>query len=204
MSARAVTRLRPFALLIGLALLLGACRDDGGLTAEQDAAIRATIDPAAWALTLVLPDAETVEALVEVRPTAFHTLDYNEAGHLRVAAVAADGTHIAVFDLTLSEGNADRTTGATVLGRFSVVTAVEVGNLPEGVAGALTLAALVNAQRVIDFNYTPPATPDSLAVGLGLLDAFEAAGREWEAALLAGDSGHTPPRPRDLRGDAEV
>ncbi|PKN81183.1 MAG: hypothetical protein CVU47_07705 [Chloroflexi bacterium HGW-Chloroflexi-9] len=174
--------------LAGLALLLGACGgDEGGLSDEEAEAIRATIDPVAWALTLVLPDADTVEVQTGTRPAAFHTVEYDPAGRLVVAAVDKDAATIATFNLVFGEADAIRATGARILGRFAVTTTVGAGDLPEAKASALDLAALVNAQRVIDLDYTPPGTPASLEVGLNLVDAFEAAGREWLAALEAGE-----------------
>lgn len=182
------------ASLAALGLLLAACGGDAEeITAEEQQAIRDTIDPVAWALMLVLPDAATVEAHTGVAPAAFHVLEYDPAGHLLAAAVDIEGVPVATFDLHLAAGAAaERAEGVMTLGRFNVDTTVQSGEMPEAKAGALDLAALVNAQRVIDINYTPPATPDTLDVGLNLLDAFEAAGREWEASLAAGDTAHTP------------
>ncbi|MDP2327508.1 MAG: hypothetical protein Q8M79_05425 [Dehalococcoidia bacterium] len=179
--------------LAGLALLLGACGgDEGGLSDDEAEAIRVTIDPVAWALTLVLPDADTVEVQTGIRPAAFHTLEYDPAGRLVVAAVDGDAATIATFNLVFGEADAIRATGARILGRFAVTTRVAAGDLPEAKASALDLAALVNAQRVIDLDYTPPGTPSSLEVGLNLVDAFEAAGREWLTALEAGNAALTP------------
>lgn len=191
---------RPRALLVSLAalgLLLAACGGGGedaeGITAEENLAIRNTIDATAWALMLVLPDAATVEAHTGVAPAAFHVMEYDAGGRLLVAAVDIEGVPVATFDLHLAAGTAaEPAAGAVTLGRFAVATTVHGAEMPEAKAGALNLAALVNAQRVIDINYTPPATPDSLDVGLNLLDAFEGAGREWQTALAAGDASHEP------------
>ncbi|GMU41136.1 MAG: hypothetical protein AMXMBFR23_20020 [Chloroflexota bacterium] len=190
------TRRLLFASLAALGVLLAACgggEDAEGITAEENLAIRNTIDVTAWALMLVLPDAATVEAHTGIAPAAFHVLEYDAGGRLLAAAVDIEGVPVATFDLHLAAGAAaERAEGAMTLGRFSVATTVHAGEMPEAAAGALNLAALVNAQRIIDINYTPPATPASLDVGLNLLDAFEAAGREWQTALAAGDASHEP------------
>ncbi len=176
-----------------LAALLVGCRGGNGPSEAEREAIRATIDPTAWILTLVLPDAAAVEVATGVTPAAFHTVEYDPEGRFQAVAVDDQSVTIAAFDLHLFPTvTGPVPEGGARLGRIGVHVDVPGGEIPQAAASALSLATMVNVQDVIDLDYTPPATPDSLIVGLNMVQAFEDAGREWLAALEAGDLGHTP------------